>query len=131
MSNWPQIATDAAEVAFGGDARIQINHISSTHVVTWIEDGIGKVLAVAGGDDSAKAWTALIVQCYREDHRPTTQEAAAALGVTDNAIRQRIMLQTLIPAKFGRKGLQARFAAQDVWNLLTAKRNELKGENEQ
>lgn len=118
MSDWTRVADDAAEVTFGVDARIRLRHLREGHAVAWIEDGVRNVLAIAGGSNSAEAFRTLVQMCYRDDHRPTTQEVAAVLGVDDSRVRQLVQAGAVVPVEPGTEGRAARFEAAVVSQWL-------------
>lgn len=116
MPDWLRIADDAVEATFGPAARVHLARPAGRCVV--YVDGQRQILAIAGGANSASACRALIQQCYRDDHRPTTSEVAAVLGISAAGVRQRVFTGTLIPEGLGSGPREARFNAEDVWALV-------------
>lgn len=127
MSNWLRLAQDAAEAQFGGMASVRPPLRWPGRIVIRVEvegpiadqvSGINRtVRALAGGPDVTSAWDMLLHVLWRPDHRLTTNEVAAVLGVSDSRVRQLVMAGTLVPDELGSHNRAARFLPHAVYQL--------------
>lgn len=122
MSNWTRIADDAIESAFGVGGRLHLLRPESTaRCVAYVEDGMRNILAIAAGADHGEACRMLVQMCYRDEHRPTTQEVAVILGSSDSRVRQMVMSGSLTPIVEGTNRHAAVFDPGDVLALVRSK----------
>lgn len=125
MSDWTHLADDAIEATFGPGARLHLLHPEQGRCVAYVEeyngDGGRTVLAIAAGIHHGEACRTLIQMCYRDDHRPTTQEAARVLAVDDSRVRQLVQSGVLTPELAGNSGRPARFSPATLYEIVTQK----------